>query len=411
MSYRTVVLAVVLALLFGARAAGDRVVLTSGRTVEGQVVAEDEVAVTVRIEVGSSTLTQRYGRSQVRLIERAATVQATYVTLPVVGEIGTDVTAAALRAGFNEARGSRPRYVVLAIDSPGGQVREMAAIVDLIGEMSKEVQVVALVKNAHSAAAVIAMTCPKIYMVPGSTIGATVPFRITEKGPADVDAKMRSIIAAMMRAATATGGHADLLIRGMSEMDLEIYLATDEQTGAPLLRTTGPGKLIKAKGQILTLTADEATECGLATRAANLAEVGKRVVGDGPWVEGPRRPWQLVTGHVALAKWRAEQRFADLKSRYDTATGSLRDLALKHYAAVEQIESDYGHAMREAQLQRNPQPAAAKAKTTRDARVAEAQKAFHAAASQLDAERKSAVTEARQLAAEHPELVTQLPRD
>jgi ATP-dependent protease ClpP protease subunit len=411
MSYRTIVIACVLALLPAARAAGDRVVLENGRTIDGRVVAEDAGSVTIQIELGSSTLTQRYNKSQVRSIARVERLPATYVTLPVVGAIGTDVTAAALRAGFNEARASSPKYVVLAIDSPGGEVREMATIVDLIAEMSKDVEVVALVKNAHSAAAVIAMTCPRIYMMPGATIGATVPFRITQSGPADVDAKMRSIIAAMMRAAIATGGHAELLIRGMSEIDLEIYLATDELTGAPVLRTSGPGKLIKQQGQILTLTADEAAECGLATRAANLAEVGKLVAGDAPWVAGPRRPWQVVTGHVALARWRAEQRFGDLKSRYDVATAGLRDLAMKHYAELQQIESDYAHGMREAQLLRNPQAAASNAKSTRDTRVADAQKHFQAQANLLESERASAAAEAKQLAAEHPELVTQLPRE
>ena len=93
-------------------------------------------------------------------------------------------------------------------------------------------------------------------------IGASVPWRPTENGPADVDAKFRSFIDATVRAQPRHGQHSDLLVRGMSELDLEIYLTQTD--GKPTLSMSGPGKLIKSKGQILSMTASEAAECGLS---------------------------------------------------------------------------------------------------------------------------------------------------
>lgn len=407
---RIVLTALVFLVACAAPAVADRVVLQNGRALECQVVAEDESGVTIKLEIGSSTLTQHYKKDQVRSVVRVAQVRPTYVTLPVIGAIGQDVTAAALRAGFAEARAAGARCVVLAVDSPGGEVREMAGMIDAIIEASKDLRVVALVKSAHSAAAVVAMTCPRVYMTPEATIGATVPFRITQSGPEEVDAKMRSIIQATMRAATASGGHADLLIRGMSEIDLEIYLTTDWY-GSPLLRTSGPGRLIKSKGQILTLTSDEAMECGLATRAANLADVGAHEAPGGEWNEGPRRPWQVVVGHVALAKWRVEQRYADLRARYVEAGAALSALSESHAADVARINAEYQHAMRVAQYQRNPQAAASRAVAARDARYDEARQGFQASLAQLQAQRDAAAMEAGELLARHPGLLTHAERD
>ena len=148
-----VVAAMMVSLTCSAVALADRIVLENGRTLDGQVVAEDETSYTVQVEVGSSTLTQRYNKSQVRSITRVAQARATYVTRPVIGTIGEDVTAAALRAGFAEARAAKVGTIVLAIDSPGGEVREMAGMIEAVAEASEDMRVVALVKSAHSAAA------------------------------------------------------------------------------------------------------------------------------------------------------------------------------------------------------------------------------------------------------------------
>jgi len=231
-------------------ASADRLVLRDGKTIEGEVITEDDKTVLVEVWVPPLSFYQkRISKPQIKTWVRPSREGAPYVTIPIFGTIGDDVTVDALRAGLQDARAAKPRYVILAIDSGGGSIAEMAGMLELLQEASKEFEIVAYVKSAHSAAAVIAMSCRHVFMRPGATIGATVPFRMTEDGPRDVDAKWRSIIEAEMRAAARRGGHADLLIRGMSEIDLELFLA--EEDGKPSLRTSGPGKRIKSKGHFL----------------------------------------------------------------------------------------------------------------------------------------------------------------
>jgi hypothetical protein len=336
------------------------------------------------------------------------------------------VTVEGLAAGLAAAREAKAKYVVLAVDSPGGSVEEMAGIIDLIAGASKDVEIVAYVKNAQSAAAVIAMTCGRVYARADAVIGAAVPFRMTENGPVDVDAKFRSIIEAKMRAATAHGGHADLLVRGMAEMGLEIYLT--EEDGRPVLRTTGPGKRIKSRGQILSLTGKEAEACGLAHVAGDMDEVGRLVAG-GAWHEPNRRAWNAVVGNVAgrreQARYEHERGQRALAGRYAVAELDQRINALLARAAqiveeipalkaraqgeIRQVDSEYTDAMGRAPGQKRPQDAMFQASTSASERVREIKRAYEAEVTRLQAEGRAAVAEAERLRREQKELIATLP--
>src|SRR5262245_35357553 len=223
------------AFVFTVRA--DHMVLKDGTAVDCGVTCEDSQKVSIEVSVPNSALvlTKQITKASIKSWQRVARQGAPYVVIPVMGEIGKDTTAEALRVGLEQAKAAHPKYVVLAIDSPGGSIAEMAAMVDILIDASKQLQIIAYVKSAYSAAAVITMCCTDVYMKPDAAIGAAVPFRITENGPAEVDAKFRSAFSAKIRASTAHGQHADLLIRGMSEGDLEIYLT--QENGQPVLKT------------------------------------------------------------------------------------------------------------------------------------------------------------------------------
>jgi hypothetical protein len=182
---------------------------------------------------------------------------------------------------------------VLGIDSTGGSIDELDKMLEDLGRVPKECEVVAYVKTAYSAAAVLAMSCRRIYLRPDAVIGACVPFETNGDAPVDVDAKFRSALEARQRAIITKAGHNELFLTGMAELDSEIYL-TDNGQG-PTLSTNGPGRLIKPKGQILTLTANESQEYGLAHVVNNISDIGKDVAG-GPWYEASKRPWNAVIG-------------------------------------------------------------------------------------------------------------------
>lgn len=417
-------------------AAGDRLVLRNGKTLEGEVVAEDAGTVTLEVLVPPGyTFNRRVKKADIVSRVRPPHSGTPYVLIPIEGVVGKDVTVEALSAGIAKARAAKPKYIVLAIDSPGGQISHMAGMVDLLIDVSKDIETIAYVKQAYSAAAVIAMCCRDVYMMPDAVIGAAVPFKMTETGPADVDAKFRSAFEAKIRASTAHGGHADLLIRGMAEMDLQIFLSAED--GKPVLRTEGPGKLIKSSGQILTLTADEAAECGLAHIATGMADLGGQVV-KGPWYQSTDRPWNAVIATVAVQRqheqeelerkqrwllrrlamtrikleWDGiERRIAQLLPQLTATEDAIRIVDAQCKSELGQIENDYKQQLALARYQPDPSAAIAQAQETRNARATDARQKWQANVNALRSSGQAAATEVGQLRAREKDLLASLPPD
>jgi ATP-dependent protease ClpP protease subunit len=418
-------------LAFAGSARADKLVLQDGRTLQGDILSEDESSLVIELHLSGSSLTQRIDKSQIKTWLKLAREGEPYVVIPFFGEIGTDITAAALDAGLREARAVNPSYVILAIDSPGGRIGDMVVMIELINSASKDLHIVAYVKSAYSAAAVVALSCPQIYFKEGATIGATVPFKMTETGPAEVDAKFRSIIEAQMRAASQRAGHPDLLVRGMSETDLELYVVAGADR-KPTLATAGPGKLIKSKGTILCLTADEAVECGVGPIAPSVGELGSQVCG-GPWHEMNRRPWNAVAAQqqrekAELAQRRlqamqqqvmkliqprleeVERRASAVASRVSAAQSAMNDLLARYQRDMTQINNDYQQAAQVAD-QRHDSHAAAHAKEIADTRAAQTRQAYQNQAAPIQAEIDAAKVELSLLQERQKQLLAIVPKD
>jgi hypothetical protein len=323
--------------------------------------------------------------------------------------------------------------VILEIDSPGGNIAQMMDILDLLNKASADLKIIAYVKQAHSAAAVIAMSCSQVYMQPGATIGATVPFRMTDKGAAEVDAKFRSVVEAHVRSANQRGGHADLLIRGMSEIDLELYLTEDK--GKPTLRASGPGKLVKSKGRILTLTTDEAVACGLAHAAPTMADLGKLVCG-GAWYEVNRLAYdttiatvamqrqedreaiekgqRLIARQKAIAEIRPqlddiERRVAQLVAKAVANDCEIARLVAKFNVELGQIEWERLSAVDFARYQTFPSEGMARANEVANARASAARQSRDAQVAQLRSESEAAKNEIALLAERQRRLLATVP--
>jgi ATP-dependent protease ClpP protease subunit len=427
--------ALLISLLVVSVARADKFLMRDGTTIDGDVVSDNDATVTIEQSAPFSgvTLSRKLDKAQVQTWYRSSRDGPAYVVIPIFGAVGEDVTASSISAALAEARMVKPRYVVLAIDSPGGSIGEMFHILDALWEKRDEFQVVAYVKNAYSAAAVIAMSCPFVYLKPGGAIGAAVPFRVTENGPADIEAKFRSVIEAGMRAANAHGGHPDLLMRAMNEMDLELFLT--QENGRPTLSATGPGKQIKFKGQILTLTADEAAACGLSMVATDMNDVGADLV-RGPWHEGSRRPWNAVISTMAAQKRAAReheekrqrqlarnaalkqikpdmdamtQRLITLDAKVQSINKELSDLTDKANAQMQQVQADYDLAIRRANASVNSRAETKKAKDTANAKAQQIEKSYEEAKNKAQAEIDAAKLEATALRQRQQQLMATVP--
>ena len=306
----------------------DKIIWKSGNETIGRIVAESNGTVTlvvpraggnVRMEVPRSSILAVVKNGQEPKVPAApatgpaptptsgpaagvitAAAEKTYYPLPIVGEIGKEVKADVLEVALEDALKARPDYIVFYIDSGGGSVEETRAIVEVIA-MAEGVKFVAVVKQALSAAAVIALTCPDIYMSPTAVMGGAVPYKIGPDGtPQAVEEKFKSVIRAQFRSAADLGGHPTVLVEAMMDPDMELYI--QEKDGKKTLAAVGPGKLIKAKGKILSLTAKEAIDAGIAKGRVRKMDQIYKAMDLESWTRIPGKGWDIMAARTNAAR-------------------------------------------------------------------------------------------------------------
>ena len=349
----------------------DTITKINGAVIEGRIVAERPDAVVIESESQGMTFRQTVKRAAIRTMQRdKAAAGPAYCPVPISGVIGSDVTAEALLVGFNEARATHSEYVILVIDSPGGDIQEMYKIIDVI-QNNRDIKPIAYVRKAISAAAIIALACPRIYMAPGATIGAAVPFRMGPDGtPQLIEEKFESVVRARMRAAARVGGHDERWVRAMSEREGDSATATVdgkkvlvESAGAP-----SGARIIKHSGQILSATAAEAEAGGLSLGTIPTVDALRTALGLGEWHSAGDRAWFAVMNRAeALRKQQeTEARRQAYVRRYGPKVARMQT-DLEQWAAKEtgakreadQIRADWQQeaAPIEAEYQRTIQTA------------------------------------------------------
>jgi membrane-bound ClpP family serine protease len=327
-------------------AAADRIERKDGRVLEGRIVEESKDSITIETRAGELMVRQRVSKANVRNVEREKREGPGYCVVPIEGVIGVEVTADALRKALLDAKHCGAKIIVLSVDSPGGLIDARDQLLNVMKE-HKDLQFVGHVRRALSSAAVLALACPRLYMTPQGTMGAAVAYRVLPDGSAaPVEAKYRSAIEAGERAAAAMGGRSELWIRGMTEIDLELAIVNGAD-GNPKLVEAGTQwegeKLIKRKGQILTLTADEAKNWGLSTGIArDLNEIRKLLAID-TWHNAGDGPASIMVAQAKQAQvrvQRAQEARKELLKLDSEAVVVLRrlDSAAK---ATEKIRADF----------------------------------------------------------------------
>lgn len=186
---------------------------------------------------------------------RAADPEATRLTtnavgpvfvIPISGTIDPSLLYI-IRRGASEAQKTAASAVVFQMDTPGGRLQETEEICKIIQALPMPVYTL-VEKNAFSAGAIIAMGTKKIFMQPGSVIGAAMPIMVAPGGevqdmPDDVKEKMSSAVSALIRANAQQNGHDPELAECMVRRDKEYRIGTN---------------VISREGRLLTLTDVEA---------------------------------------------------------------------------------------------------------------------------------------------------------
>lgn len=148
-----------------------------------------------------------------------------------------------LRRAIKQANELDVEVILLDINTPGGRLDVTLEIMDMLTRF--EGTTIAFVNNeAISAGAFISVACDHIYMAPSGTIGAAAAIASTgEDIPATMQQKLNSYLNAKIRSITDEHPMRAEVMRAM--MDSSYVLEID-------------GEVLKAKDELLSLTAKEA---------------------------------------------------------------------------------------------------------------------------------------------------------
>ena len=151
-----------------------------------------------------------------------------------------------VRRGVKTAMENQASALILDMNTPGGEGEAMKEIMGIVAKFKPADRTFTYVnKEAFSAGAFISAATRHICMAPGAIIGAASPVTLGQEGPKELPAKFVSGYAAIIRAAAEQNGHNPAVFDAM----------VNKQTGLKI-----DGREIVAKGDILTLTTQEATQ-------------------------------------------------------------------------------------------------------------------------------------------------------
>ena len=165
---------------------------------------------------------------------RAASDKGVYV-IPVRGEIGPAVSSF-ISEQLEAAKEINCEIVIFDIDTLGGKLKDILNIQETAKTYSEYFRIYTFIDNkAESAGAMMALLGEKIYMTPDATFGSAAVTPYNEK--------VNSAVSSILHAQAETMGRRGDIAEGMASYNLVI-----------------PG--LKAKGQLLNLTADSARKLG-----------------------------------------------------------------------------------------------------------------------------------------------------
>lgn len=168
---------------------------------------------------------------------------------------------------------SRPSFIILELNTPGGEVFAAQKISDALKEMDTQfgIPVIAYINNwAISAGAMLAYSCRYITVVKDGSMGAAEPVIANESGQMQTASeKVNSALRADFANRARFFDRNPYIAEAMVDKDIILVLRHGKITKLDQenqIRTTGtdPDRVISPKGKLLTLNSNELIEFGVA---------------------------------------------------------------------------------------------------------------------------------------------------
>lgn len=200
-----------------------------------------------------------------------------------------------VKQGLEYYKKERPIFIILELNTPGGEVFAAQKISDALKEMDTQfnIPVVALINNwAISAGAMLAYSCRFITVVKDGSMGAAEPVFAGEGGKMEsASEKVNSAIRADFANRARFFDRNPLIAEAMVDKDLILVLRHGKVVrldNESQYRLTGPDpdKVISPKGKLLTLNAEQMVEDGVADMMitpAKLPEITSAEKAAGLW--------------------------------------------------------------------------------------------------------------------------------
>ena len=166
------------------------------------------------------------------------------VVIPLKGEVAPSLVLF-LRRAEKEAESSGAAAIILDMDTFGGRLDSAEKITGILNHATIPTYTY-INSNAGSAGALIALATKHIYMAPVSAIGAAAPILSTgEDLPATEKEKTISYWSALVRGSALRNGHNPDIAEAFMNKEKEVKIGD---------------RVLHAKGSLLSLNAQEATE-------------------------------------------------------------------------------------------------------------------------------------------------------
>jgi len=174
---------------------------------------------------------------------------------------------------LEEFKKRKVRFVLLNINTPGGEVLSSLKMVDLLQKMDLEhgIPIIAYIDDwAVSAGAMIAYACRFIFVNPSSLMGAAEPVLSKQEGGMETaPEKVNSALRAEFSNLASFYGRNELLAQGMVDKDMILVIRNhqivklDSETE---IRSGGsnPDILVSGRGKLLTLNSKQLIDLGVA---------------------------------------------------------------------------------------------------------------------------------------------------
>lgn len=314
----TLILALIASLAMAQLAqAADVIKLRDGSTLSGEIVKEADAYLYIRVKIGSIEQERFILKADIIDITRDAidseaeaqpqeqdqqtqqddaliSSTATRVAFlrTSIMETGADMVgpflngtemSKSVQKWLELPESQQPDVVVLIIDSGGGAVAEMEAIVQAIHvEMKEHFRPIAWIKQAYSGAAFTAMNCEEIvFMEDGAMGGNVMWFGNGTAGTGEAFQEMLEI----GREVSANGGINPLVMWAM-QMFMTLSADINPETGEVTWYDTDQGEFIVSReDEVLTLNAYQAEKFGISKGTADTKQELMDVLGIEEWVE------------------------------------------------------------------------------------------------------------------------------